>query len=71
MRIGRVKKPIARPADPLEETVENPDLPPIAAGAPPALRRRGARSSTPRLRLTIALCMVVVAVAALIRHVGA
>jgi hypothetical protein len=54
--------------DPLEETVENPDLPPLSStrlGAP----RRASRNGAARLRMVVTLGVVIVAVAALyLRH---
>ena len=54
--------------DPLEETVENPDLPPLSSmrlGAPRSASRNGAA----RLRMVVTLGVVIVAVAALyLRH---
>ncbi|MET0292067.1 MAG: hypothetical protein ABW136_06835 [Steroidobacteraceae bacterium] len=60
------------PYDPLEETVENPDLPPLSPplslsrlGAP----RRASRLGLARLRATLTVGVVLVAVAALyLRH---
>lgn len=67
MKISAVNTRISTP-DPLEETVENPDLPPLSSmrlGAP----RRASRHGHARFRLVLTLGVVIIAVAALyLRH---